>query len=121
MCCKGGWKLILAGSRLTKGAETKYSPTEGEALAVAWSLEQPRYYVKGCHKLTVSTDHKPLLGILQDRSFATISNPRLLKLKQRTLPFHFKTQYNPGKWHRGPDALSRNPTQISPILALFSV
>ena len=121
LCCKEGWKLVLAGSRFTKGAETRYSPTEGEALAVAWSLEHARYFVKGCRKLTVSTDHKPLLGILQDRSFASISNPRLLKLKQRTLPFHFKTQYNPGKWHRGPDALSRNPTQIAPILALFSV
>ena len=118
LCCKDGWKLVMAGSRFTKGAEVRYSPTEGEALGVAWSLEHARMFVLGCEKLVVSTDHKPLLGLFQNRSLSSISNPRLLKLKQRTLAFHFRTKYNPGKWHRGPDALSRHPT-ISPVHALF--
>ena len=90
LCCKDGWKLVLAGSRFTKGAEERYSPTEGEALAVAWSLEHAKIFVLGCEKLFISTDHKPLLGILHDRSLASINNPRLLKLKQRTLPYQFK-------------------------------
>ena len=38
LCCTQGWKLVYAGSRFTKGAEARYSPTEGEALAVAWAL-----------------------------------------------------------------------------------
>ena len=118
LCCKDGWKLVMAGSRFTKGAEARYSPTEGEALGVAWSLEHARMFVLGCEKLIVSTDHKPLLGLFHNRILSSISNPRLLKLKQRTLAFHFKTKYNPGKWHRGPDGLSRHPT-ISPVHALF--
>ena len=66
-------------------------------------------FVLGCDRLIVSTDHKPLLGILGDRELGNISNPRLLNLKQKTLAFRFKVQYSPGKWHRGADAMSRNP------------
>lgn len=119
LCCKEGWQLVFAGSRFTKGAEARYSPTEGEALAVAWSLEHARMFVLGCKDLFISTDHKPLEGILQDRNLSTVTNPRLLNLKQRTLPFRFRVFYNPGKWHRGPDALSRSPTQTSPMQAIF--
>jgi len=32
--------------------------------------------------------------------------------KKKQLHYQFKMQYCPGKWHRGPDACSRNPTQI---------
>ena len=39
VCCHEGWKLVFAGSRFTHGAEMNYSPTEGESLATAWSLE----------------------------------------------------------------------------------
>ena len=41
---------------------------------------------------------------------------RLLNLKQRTLYYCFKIQYNPGKWHRGPDACSCNPVLALAIL-----
>ena len=110
ICCKDGWKLVFAGSRFTLPAETRYSPTEGEALAVAWSLEHAKFFVLGCKHLLVSTDHRSLTGILQDRDLGTIKNPRILSIKERTLQFSFRIQYNPGKWHRAPDALSRNPT-----------
>ena len=109
VCCKDGWKLVFAGSRFTSDAESRYSPTEGEALAIAWSLQHARMFVLGCKDLMVSTDHRPLLGILKDRDLNSISNPRIFNLKEKTLPFTFNVQYNPGKWHRGPDAFSRNP------------
>lgn len=47
-CCKGGWRITLAGSRFLRSAETRYAPVEGEALAIAWSLEQTRYFTQGC-------------------------------------------------------------------------
>ena len=56
----------MAGGRFTIPAETRYSPTEGEALEVAVGLESSRYYTLGCPRLYVATDHKPLLGILND-------------------------------------------------------
>ena len=35
ICCSSGWKLVFAGSRFTSGAESRYAPVEGEALAAA--------------------------------------------------------------------------------------
>ncbi len=46
-CCPDGWKLCLVGSRFTTPAESRYSPVEGEALAVVYALHQMRYYILG--------------------------------------------------------------------------
>ena len=115
-CCPTGWQLVFAGSRFTKEAEARYAPTEGEALAVAWALEHSCTFTLGCTKLFVSTDHRPLLGIFNDRHLDDIKNPRIVRLKEKTLQFTFTIQYNPGKWHRGPDALSRSPHHTNPAL-----
>ena len=111
LCCHDGWKLVFAGSRFTKGAESRYAPTEGEALAVAWALNHAHLFTKGCPNIIVSTDHRPLLGILNDKPLEDIKNPRLVRLKEQTLGFSFRMKYNRGKWHRAPDALSRNPSE----------
>lgn len=110
-CCPSGWKLVFAGSRFTTDPETRYAPTEGEAMAVAWSLNHAKLFILGCPKLTVVTDHKPLLGIFGNRDLGTISNPRIQRFKEKTLHFRFNIQHCPGKWNRGPDALSRYPTK----------
>ena len=109
LCCKDGWKLVFAGSRFTQGAEQRYAPTEGELLGVAWALNHAHIFTKGCTNLIVSTDHKPLLGILNNKPLYDIKNPRIVRLKEQTLPFDFVVKYNKGKWHRGPDSLSRSP------------
>ena len=122
LCCPSGWKLVFAGSRFTKGAEANYAPTEGEALAVAWALNHAQVFTKGCPDLIISTDHKPLLGILNNRPIESIKNPRILRLKEQTLQFSFTMKYNEGKWHRAPDALSRNPAPSAiKMLELFLV
>ena len=109
ICCNGGWKLCLIGSRFTHGPETRYAPIEGEALAVAYALHQTRYYIEGCADLTVATDHKPLLGILNGRSMNDISNRRLLNLKEKTLAYRFSVVHVSGKKNAGADAASRYP------------
>ena len=108
-CCNGGWKLVFAGSRFTKPAESRYKAIEGEALAVADSLHKARYFVLGCYNLVIATDHQPLLSIFGDRNLDDIANPRILNLKEKTLRYRFKMIYVPGKKHVGPDAVSRNP------------
>ena len=50
-CCPGGWKLVLAGGRFTKPAESRYSPVEGELLAVADALYKARHFILGCDNL----------------------------------------------------------------------
>ena len=44
-----------------------------------------RHFVLGCDKLIVVVDHKPLLGVLNDKFLADIENPRLLMLKGKTI------------------------------------
>ena len=111
-CCKTGWHLCLVGSRFTTPTESRYAPVEGEALAVAYALHQTRYYILGCPDLIVTTDHKPLVSILNGRSLTEITNRRLLNLKEKTLPYNFEIKHVPGTKNKGPDALSRYPPTV---------
>ena len=109
-CCPGGWRIALAGSRFLTPAEQRYATIEGEALAVAWGLEQTRYFTQGCDNLVVITDHKPLVKIFGDRTLEEITNSRLFRLKQRTLPWRFDIKHLPGKTNHAADATSRHPS-----------
>ncbi len=80
-CCENGWKITLAGSRSLSATEQRYAAIEGEALAVAWGLEQTRYFTQGCDNLLVVTDHKPLTKIFGDRTLDEITNSRLFRMK----------------------------------------
>ena len=111
ICGEGHWKLIMAGSRFTRPAESRYAPIEGEALAVAWALQRCKVFVMGCPNLIVAVDHKPLIRILDDRPLESIENPRLLRLKEKMLPYSFRIMHIPGKQNCGPDVMSRYPTQ----------
>ena len=108
-CCTSGWKITLVGSRFTSGAESRYAPVEGEALAVVDALEKARHFVLGCPNLIIGVDHKPLLKILGDRSLDDIPNPRLLNLKERSLRFGFRIIHIPGARNFAADAVSRHP------------
>lgn len=107
-CCRDGWKLTYAGSRFTKEVETRYSPTEGEATAVAWSLNKAKMFTLGCNNLTVATDHQPLLGLF-NKELNDITNPRLLRIREKTLMFQFNVVYIKGEVNKGADAISRSP------------
>jgi hypothetical protein len=114
-CCAEGWKVTLAGSRFLSGAESRYAAVEGEALAIAWGLEQTRYFTQGCRNLLVVTDHKPLVRIFADRTLDEIPNTRLFRIKQRTLPWHFSIIYMPGSTNAAADATSRHPLSRSEV------
>lgn len=91
--------------RFLTPAEQRYAAIEGEALAVAWGLEHSRYFTQGCDNLIVITDHKPLVKILGDRTLDEITNLRLFRLKQRTVPWRFEIQHLPGKCNHAADAI----------------
>ena len=107
MCCWDGWKVCMVGSRFTNCGESNYSPTEGELLTIVYGLQNTHYYTLGCDMLTVGTDHKPLLGILGNKTLEGIENPRIARLKEKTLAWKFGVVYIPGKHNGGPDCLSR--------------
>ena len=96
-CCTDGWRVTLTGSRFLTSAEQRYAPIEGEAIAVAWGLEQCKYFTQECNDLLVVTDHKPLVKILGDRTLEETSNTRIFRLKQRMLPWSFDIAHLPGK------------------------
>jgi hypothetical protein len=96
-CCQDGWRISLVGSRFLGPAEQRYAPIEGEALAVAWSLKQTRFFMQDCDDLLVVTDHKPLVKIFGDTTLDEITNTRLFRLKQRTMPWRFRMAHLPGK------------------------
>ena len=112
-CCMDGWKLALIGSRFTTPTERRYAPIEGEALAVAYALNQTRFFTLGCSNLIVTTDHKPLVNILNDKSLADIGNRRLLNLKEKTLSFRFTIHHVSAAKNKGPDATSRYPVSYT--------
>ena len=115
LCGKGHWKLVQAGSRFTTPAESRYSPPEGEALAVVYGLQQCRTFVMGSKNLVIAVDHKPLTRIFNDRPLETIENPRLLRLKEKTMMYDFEITHIPGKMNNAADAASRYPARASLI------
>ena len=119
-CCDEGWKVTLAGSRFLSDTESRYAAVEGEALAIAWGLEQSRYFTQGCDDLLVVTDHKPLVKVFGDRTLDEITNTRLFRLKQRTLPWHFDVAYLPGETNSAADATSRHPCPNSLAVSMMS-
>ena len=76
-------------------------------MAIAKGLEDTKYYTMGCKQLFVATDHKPLVSILGDQSLADVQNPRLARIKEKTLWWQFTIIHTPGKLQLAADALSR--------------
>jgi len=74
LCCKGGWRLALCGSRHLMPTESGYAPVEGEALAVAWCLRKARLFLLRFPNLVIVTDHRPLLRLLSDKALTDIAN-----------------------------------------------
>ena len=54
-------------------------------------------------------DHRPLVSILDQQTLDEVENPRLQRLKERTLGYIFHTVWRKGKEHQIADALSRAP------------
>jgi len=68
--------------------------------------QQTRYFTQSCNNLLIITDHKPLTKLFGERTFDEITNPRLLRIKQRALLWQFTIQHMPGKGNS--DAISCN-------------
>lgn len=119
LCGEGHWKVVCAGSRFTRPAESRYAPIEGEAVAVSFALDSCKMFTMGCPNLVVAIDHKPLVRIFNDRRLDEIKNPRLLKIREKTLMYKFKVIAIPGKNNHGADAVSCIPvpsTKTPPVL-----
>lgn len=70
MCCKGGWRLTLCGSRHLAPAESGYAVAEEDTLAIAWCVRKARLFLIGVPSLVIMTDHRPLVRLFNDKTFA---------------------------------------------------
>ena len=111
-CCSDGWRVSMCGSRFCSQAESRYSPVEGELLAVTWALKKTRIFTLGATNLYVVTDHKPLCGLIMGVEKA--DNRRLTRLRGELTGWSIcDVWYRAGKRNAGPDAFSRSPSGVN--------
>lgn len=98
-CGENHWKVILAGSRFTKGAESRYSPVEGEVLALVYGLMSCRIFILGFPDLIITADPQSLKKIFSDQ---VLENIYFLSLRSLMYRFCIKHMV-PGKLNSAPD------------------
>ena len=76
-------------------------------MAVVWCLRKARLFLLECPKLVIATDHTPLIKLFGDKALKDIANPRLFRLKERTMQYRFTMRFLPGKHNAAADFLSR--------------
>ena len=72
-------------------------------------MKKCRLYLSGQPDFEVLVDHRPLVSILDQQTLDEVENPRIQRLKERTLGYIFHTVWRKGKEHQIADALSRAP------------
>jgi transposase InsO family protein len=102
---------IAYAARSLTPAESNYSIIEKELLAVVFALTRFHFYTAG-RKVTVLTDHQPLLGAA--RNVLLRDNPRLDRLFDKIIGYDLQWVYVPGKDNHFPDFLSRLPPACMP-------
>ena len=72
-------------------------------------MQKCRQFLEGLPEFNLSTDHKPLIPILNDHSLDKLNNPRILRLRLKMQRCQFAAVWVPGKQNIDADALSRAP------------
>lgn len=99
---------IAYASRTLNKAESNYSTTEKELLAIVWSVKHFRPYLYG-NKFFIYTDHKPLTWLFNVKD----PGSRLVRWRLALEEYSYEIIYKPGKLNQNADCLSRPPLTIS--------
>ena len=100
-------KPVAYASRSLKPAERNYAQIEKEMLAIVFGLEKFHHYTYGVPGITVVTDHKPLVAIMNKP--LSKAPRRLQAMLLRLQPYSIKVEYQPGSTLAIADTLSRAP------------
>uniref|UniRef100_A0A0L8HIR9 Reverse transcriptase RNase H-like domain-containing protein n=1 Tax=Octopus bimaculoides TaxID=37653 RepID=A0A0L8HIR9_OCTBM len=84
-------------NEIQRVVESRYTPVEGEALAVTDALDKACHFTLGCTNLIVAVDHKPLL-----------------KVFEKTLWYNLSIVHVPGTCHAAANTVSHHPNQVGP-------
>lgn len=96
--------VSYASRSLTK-TEQSYAQIEKELYACVFACERFYTYIYGRSDVTIETDHKPLVSIINKP--LVNAPPRLQRMLLRLQPYTFKLVYKPGKYLYIADTLSR--------------
>lgn len=100
---------IAFGSRTLQTSEKNYAQIDKEALAIMFGLKKFHRFIWG-RPVTILTDHKPLLGLLQQgKAMPETLSPRMLRWNLILGSYNFVLNYRPGKKQANADACSRLP------------
>ena len=75
-----GWVVIQVGTAALKPAWRNCSALELEATCVVWSLETLAYYLKGCPRFGLWSDHSPLAQAMKKE--VRELTPRMQKFRE---------------------------------------
>ena len=103
-------RIIQSGLCCLNSAEKNYATIELESLAMAWVLHKCDYFLHGMDSFSIITDHRPLVGIFK-KPLCDVSNLRIVRIREKMLPFNFNVIWLEGKFNPVVDALSRNPVE----------
>ena len=99
-------KIICCASRTLNTAESNYSTTKKECLAVVWGVQVFRPFLVATH-FEILTDHYALQWLRSMKSTSAILHRRAAALED----YRFTILHRPGKLQGHVDALSRLPTE----------
>ena len=104
----GDWRLLQCGSRHVTAAESRYSATEVELLAVVWATPKAHLYLAGSD-FELLVDHRPLIPLLNSKAFDEMPSPRPTRLKEKLTLYRLTAVWRPGVEHKVVDCFSRHP------------
>ena len=79
-----------------------------EALAIFYAVKKNSYFLKGCARFTVVTNHKPLIGIWR-KDVLDVDNIQLARIMERLPGYNFKVTWVTGRLHHNADELCKAP------------
>lgn len=105
-CLMQEGRPVSYASRSLSDSERNYSQIEKELLAIVFATGRFHNYIYGRDKITVITDHKPLINLL-NKKICDIPSSRLRRMRIKLLDYQLSTQYLSGKLLHVADLLSR--------------
>ena len=100
-------------SKFNNDAQSRYSLIEGDCLTLYWAINKCDYFLYGCDKLYVGTDHRLLLAFFRKvdpKPLDPITNKRLRKYVLKIGELRFTMFHIKGCKNYLADQGSRNPT-----------
>ena len=84
----GSKALIQCGSTSLTDAQSRYSITEIELLAVVWGMQKAAFYTKGAPHVKVYSNHSALTS-LYNKELIKIDNQRLVNMLERLADYNY--------------------------------